>query len=81
MVNLKQFHHEIRSRVKLLQQGAGPNPRRRKYINNDRNIALAKETLQLWLDTVHADVDAFRNAAPGVLLEQHEANTAANLLL
>ncbi len=79
--NAKQrsTYHEIRCRVKLLQRGAAPNPRRPKYIANDRNIALAKETLQLWLDTVHAE--ALTNPPPDVLLEEHEATTAANLLL
>ncbi len=76
---LKQLHHEIRCWVKLLQRGAAPNPRCPKYITNDRNIAVAKENLQWWLDTVQAE--ALTNPLPGVLLEEHEATTAANLLL
>ncbi len=43
------------------------------------SVDYLKEIVQLWLDTIHAD--ALENAPPGVLFEEHEANTAANLLL
>ncbi len=47
---MQELHSEIRQRVKHLQQGAQPRPRQAVYIQNDRDLELAKEALELWLN-------------------------------
>ncbi len=42
MGKMKELHREIRVRVKQLQRGAPPNPRRAVYVQNDANLEMAK---------------------------------------
>ncbi len=48
---MQKLCHEIRQRVKQLEQGAPANPCRPAHAKNDRNLQTTKDTLQLWLDT------------------------------
>ncbi len=70
MQDLKQ---EIQVGLRQLQDGASPTRRQPKYMRNDQNIALAKQSLSEWLETVHEP--ALHNVLPNVLSEDHEAAT------
>ncbi len=74
---MKQLHHEIRSGVKQLERGEPPNPRRPEYVRNDRNIDLAKESLQDWLDNVHEV--GLHDTPANVSVVEHELATLNNL--
>ncbi len=61
---LQELHHDIRQRVKQLQRGAPPTARSPKYVQNDANLQMAKETLEQWLENVYAplpDENMLRN--------------------
>ncbi len=44
---MQELHNETRPRVKHLEQGAPPRPRQAAYIPNDRDLELARQTVQL----------------------------------
>ncbi len=70
MGKMREVHHEIRSRVKQLERGAEPNPRRATYIQNDLNLEAAKQSLLHWLQ---------QNIPAGVHIAQYTAQTTHNL--
>ncbi len=72
---LQDLKHEVQVRLRQLQHGASPTRRQPKYIRNDQNMALAKQSLSEWLETVHEPV--LHNVPPNVLLEDHEAPLSA----
>ncbi len=64
-------HNGIQAPTGQLQQGSPPNQPLPHYEQNERNIQLAKDSLQEWLLSVHQT--ALKNVPPGLLLEEHEA--------